>query len=124
MRDFLSENISKESGQSELGFKDQSLQKVINLDKLSDISPKKLISEITNHLTQMKFSREDKMDVNVRHHELGNFQINVQKIGNKNQLDLKIVTQTIEGNEFFQPIAQNFHKNFRTKGFKFLHLKF
>ena len=58
MRDFLSENISKEGGQSEFEFKDQSLQKVINLDKLSEVSPKKLISEITNHLTQMKFSKK------------------------------------------------------------------
>ena len=116
MRDFLSENISKEGGQSEFEFKDQSLQKVINLDKLSEVSPKKLISEITNHLTQMKFSREDKMDVNVRHHELGSFQINVQKVGNKNQLDLKIVTQTIEGNEFFQAHSAELSQKLQDKG--------
>ncbi len=65
-------------------------------------SSDQLIERISNYITQKNFEGQKSLELNVKHKELGNFQVRVSE-GNTNQtVQLQITTMAKEGMDFFR----------------------
>lgn len=78
-------------------------EKVLDLSKINSANTTEIIKNISNYIEQNQIMNTDSMDLNVKHEDLGQFKIQVNRnVGaNQNAMDLQIVTTTAEGHEFF-----------------------
>ena len=86
---------------------------------LSSIPDSEIISEITNHLDKMKLTSSKELSVTVKHNELGQFQINANEMGREadSKLNLEILSNSKEVQNFFKLNEQNLSSVLSEKGF-------
>lgn len=98
-------NLSQiNGGQNQSEGLDSNQAKVNQTLDLSNISAKnktELVQKISNYIEQSYVSGKKSVDMTVNHDELGKFKIQVQKFGNKGQVNLEINTLSAEGKQFF-----------------------
>ncbi|EQC45417.1 hypothetical protein [Bacteriovorax sp. Seq25_V] len=91
---------------------------------LSSVQNKdQIISEITKYIETSKVQNGRELELVVTHKDLGQFKVNAQKSGNGELVDLKIVTSTNEGNNFFNQQETNLLKTLHTNGVKVSDIK-
>lgn len=91
--------------------------KVLDLSSIAANNKFELIDKISAHIEQAKIEGADKLDLLVKHEDLGNFRVNVAKAG-KNQVNLEIITQNAKGREFFVQNEANMIKTLDQSGVK------
>ena len=102
--------------------------KSVNLEAL-DLSsiPMKdtasIVNEVTNYIERNGLENSNELSLTVKHEELGNFKVDVSKLGKNEKIDLKLSTTTAEGSEFFKTNESSLIKSLSDKGIQISSLK-
>ena len=116
----LTKSTSKVEGSVSIVSKGTDTQ-VIDLNHVQ--SKEQIISEITKYIETSKVQNGRELEVVVTHKDLGQFRVNAQKSGNGELIDLKIITSTNEGNNFFNQQETNLLKALHSSGVKVSDIK-
>lgn len=69
--------------------------------EMNDVSQDEVMAKISDYIVQSRVAGSDKVDFNANHHDLGQFQISVEKsVGDT--VNIQITPKTLEGMQFFQ----------------------
>lgn len=90
--------------------------KVIDLNNVQ--SKEQIISEITKYIEHSKIQNGRELDVLVSHKDLGQFRIHAGKSSSGELIDLKIMTSSAEGQNFFNQNEVNLLKSLNNNGVK------
>ncbi len=90
-----------QDGQSGLNGKIKSETKVLDLSKINASNTNELINQISDYIVQNATARKPKIELTVRHEELGNFKINVERAHGQQQVNIGIQTMSVEAQKFF-----------------------
>lgn len=93
--------MAKENNQLGADLKSNEAVKVLDLSKMNSTNTNQIIEKISDYVMQSQVAGKDKLDLIVKHDSLGQFQIQVNKVPNQNQIDMQIVTNNHEGHKFF-----------------------
>lgn len=100
--------------------------KLLDLSHINTANANELIDKITDYVMQSNVAGKDKMDLNVTHESLGQFQIQVtrnQASNTPNQIEMQIVTTNNEGHKFFTENEGNLMKSLQQSGLNMGELK-
>jgi len=68
---------------------------------MGQLDSSEVIQKITDYVNISRFENEGQLDLTVRHDELGEFNISVIKQGKADQIEMKILTNNLEAQNFF-----------------------
>lgn len=97
--------------------------KVVDLSNVQANNRSQLIDQVSKMIEQNNIKSSDKMDVFVKHDELGNFKIQVSKGAQADQLNLKIISSERAGHNFFVENEAQLVKTLNQNGIKFGNIK-
>ncbi len=96
--------------------KTQVESKVLNLSNIDAKNTNEIIKTISDYVEQNQVANKSSMDLIVKHDSLGQFQIQVSKNNNQNQVDMQITTSSAEGHKFFVAHEADLMKNLQNAG--------
>lgn len=101
-RDILEKGVSQSSFRPKIvGSRSIDSQKILDLSTIPSSRTLDIVHEVVEHMDISRLARTGKIDVQVRHNELGQFELNVMR-GRHDKVDLDIKTDSTQGHQFFQ----------------------
>lgn len=98
--------------------------KTLDLSNISASNKGELINKISNYIQQNAIMNENEVELVVKHDDLGQFKINVQRLdARSNQLEVSIETMSKDGHQFFAENEVELIKNLNNNGIKLSGLK-
>lgn len=98
--------------------------KVLDLSKIDVTKTNELITKITEYIEQSQFEKTQKLDLVVKHDQLGHFKLQVNKTGaGSNLIDLKIQSSNAEAHKFFTDNEVGLLQSLSKSGIKVADLK-
>jgi len=95
--------------------------KVNNVFDMHDINSSKsseIIDQISSYVEKFQFQNRDQLKLSVTHNSLGKFEININKLKKNENIDIKIVTDNIQTQNFFSKHEAQLLKNLGENGVK------
>lgn len=93
-------------------------QKVVDLSHVNPSNTTSLIDQVTKLIEQNNIKTADSMDVVVKHEDLGQFKIEVNRNANTDQLDMRIISKDKAGHNFFVENEAQLAKTLNQSGIK------
>jgi len=90
--------------------------KVLDLSKINISNTNEIIKQISDYTMQSKVAGADQIDLTVKHESIGQFNIQVNKGINQNQVDMQIMTSSTEGHKFFSENESALIKSLQQSG--------
>lgn len=98
--------------------------KVLDLSKIDITKTNELISKISDYIEQAQFEKTQKLDLVVKHDQLGQFKIQVNRTAGGNDLiDIKIQSSNAEAHKFFVDNEVDLLQSLSKSGIKVADLK-
>jgi hypothetical protein len=122
--EFAVDQISAAQLNVDGGNKNSQMVKVAVTTPVLDLSgtpagnTEQLISKISDYVQQTSFNNRDSLDLVVKHNELGQFNINVNKMKGENSLNVQIQTASTEAHKFFTENEVDLVKSLNQAGIK------
>jgi len=122
---FVVTEVAKENGanQESQSLKLNNQAQVLDLNKLNTTNSHEIIKKISDYVQQSQVAGRDHLDLTVKHDSLGQFQIQVNKVPNQNQVDMQIVTSSKEGHQFFLQNESAIARNLQQSGIQLSDLR-
>ncbi len=119
---FVVQEVTKDNQDSQ-NLKLNNQAAVLDLNKLNTTNSHEIIKKISDYVEQSQLAGRDHLDLTVKHDSLGQFQIQVNKVPNQNQVDMQIVTSSKEGHQFFLQNETALAKNLQQSGIQLSDLR-
>ncbi len=98
--------------------KSDASQQVLNLENLNTVNTEKIIEQISSYISENSIKNKDSLDLVVKHRELGQFELNISKLRNMDNLNIEIRTITDKGHDFFVKNEHNLIKTLQNSGLR------
>ena len=97
--------------------------KTLDLSNIKAENRSELLQKVSNYIEQSYVSGQDSVDMVVKHDELGQFRVQVQKSGTQGQVNLEINAMTEQGHHFFAENEVELLRNLQQSGVKLNNFK-
>jgi len=94
------------------------VSQTLDLSSISAGNKAELMQKVGNYIEQSYVSGRESVDMMIHHDELGQFRVQVQKVGNSGKLDLEINALTDQGHKFFAENESELLKSLNKSGIK------
>ncbi len=112
------ERVSENTNSSEFNMnKGQGVQS-LDLSNISASNKTELLQKVGNYIEQSYVSGQDSIEMMINHEELGQFRVQVEKVGNNGQVNLEINTLSNQGHQFFAENEVELLKSLNQSGVK------
>ncbi len=115
-------NVSRQLAPQALVQQGQNSQ-TIDLSHIDANNRTELINKLMGEIEKVHFEKRDSLDLLVKHNDLGNFRVSVNKAGLGEQIDLMIQAQTREAHKFFADHEVELLKSLDRNGIKLAEFK-
>lgn len=94
-----------------------------DMTQIKSSEPTEIMKQVSDYIQQSQLASKDQLDLTVKHHELGQFKINVSKLQGQQHIDLQITTQSKEAHQFFVRHENDLMRNLIQSGIQLSDLR-
>lgn len=94
-----------------------------DMTQIKSSEPTEIMKQVSDYIQQSQLAGKDQLDLTVKHHELGQFKINVSKLQGQQHIDLQITTQSKEAHQFFVRHENDLMRNLVQSGIQLSDLR-
>ena len=94
-----------------------------DMTQIKSSEPSEIMKQVSDYIQQSQLAGKDQLDLTVKHHELGQFKINVSKLQGQQHIDLQITTQSKEAHQFFVRHENDLMRNLIQSGIQLSDLR-
>lgn len=94
-----------------------------DMTQIKSSEPSEILKQVSDYIQQSQLAGKDQLDLTVKHHELGQFKINVSKLQGQQHIDLQITTQSKEAHQFFVRHENDLMRNLIQSGIQLSDLR-